>query len=334
MKRLRRVFVRAALLSSLILLASTFKIAILAQQTPNSSERIARVSHDADSLVLDVTVTDKDGNYMDGLDKSAFALSDNKIPQEITFFAGGDEPASIGVIFDLSGSMIKGNSLAIAHNAVLRFMQLSHPGNDYFVITFATRPLVLVDWTRDSKAAAAKLSRYYFSSKNTSGDSLTTALYDSLYLGVEKMREGAHPKQAILLISDGQDSDSRYTFSQVRERLKETGVMVYTIYMSGDNYPNSALELDGQATLDELSAISGGEAYIPKDRKETDEVFDRIAGELRHQYVLGFKPSKDKADGKWHQIKVKVTPPLTAKGKKQSVFVRYRDGYYSLKHLR
>jgi Ca-activated chloride channel family protein len=193
---------------------------------------------------------------------------------------------------------------------------------------------VLIDWTRNGKAVAEQLSRYYFTARNAKGISLNTALYDSFYLGIEKMGSGAHPKQAILLITDGQDTDSRYTFSEVRARLKETGVLLYSIGIYGGNDPASSLGLEGSATLAELSAISGGKAYFPQNAAEMNEFFDRIAAELRHQYVLGFKPSKDKADGKWHQIKIKVTPPLTEKGKKQSVYVRSRESYYAMKKLR
>jgi Ca-activated chloride channel family protein len=240
---------------------------------------------------------------------------------------------SIGIIFDLSGSMINGKALANARSAALRFIELGHNANDYFVIAFTTRPLVLIDWTRGSQAAALAFNRYYFSSKNTKDIPLNTALYDSVYLGIEKIRSGAHQKQVILLISDGQDNDSRYTFKELRERLKETGVLLYSIGIVPGNDRGSSLGMEGQSLLDELSTISGGKAFFPENKKEIDESFDYIASELRRQYVLGFKPSKETVDGKWHRIQIKVTPPLTVKGKKQHFFVRSRDGYLSLKNL-
>lgn len=333
MKRLRRVIAQAAFLSGLILFSSVINISIFAQQT-SPDESIARMSRDAESLALDVTVTDKDGKYIDGLDKSAFTLYDNKAQQELAYFASGDEPLSVGIVFDLSGSMIDSQSLTTARSAVLRFIEQSHNANDYCVIAFTTRPLVLIDWIRGSQAAALALSRYYFTSGNKKNISLNTALYDSLYLGLEKMRGGAHPKQVILLISDGQDNESHYTFTEVRQRLKETGVLLYSIGIVGGNLSGSSLGMEGQSILDEWSAVSGGKAFFPENKKEIAEIFDRIALELRHQYVLGFKPSKQTADGKWHRLKIKVTPPLNDKGRKQSVFVRYRDGFYADKNLR
>jgi Ca-activated chloride channel family protein len=333
-KRLRRAFVPVVFFSCLILLLFGFNIAVVAQQTPNQTEQIAIPRPDADSIVMPVTVMDKKGNPIDGLDKNAFAISDNKFPQEITFFESRDEPVSIGIIFDLSGSMTGSKKLRAARAAVLHFMELSHSDNDYFVIAFASRPLVLIDWTHDSKTAAGKLSRYYFTSKNANTTSSNTALYDACYLGVEKMASSAtHSRQAILLITDGQDNNSQYTFANVRERLKETGVTFYSVIIVDDDL-GSSLGMGAQAEFDELSAISGGKAYFPGTVEEINVLFDRIAMELRHQYLLGFNPSKDKADGKWHRIKIKVIPPPIATGHAPTVYVRNREGYYSRKNLR
>jgi Ca-activated chloride channel family protein len=334
MKRLHRSF-KLLIFSPLLLLLlfGGLNITITAQQAESTAEQMAAARRDEDSLVMNVTVTNDKGDYIDGLDKTAFALFDNKVRQEITAFAGGDEPASIGIIFDLSGSMIHGKALALARSAVLRFIELSHGDNDYFVVAFTTRPLVLFDWTRGSKNAIEKLDRYYFSDRNTKNISLSTALYDAVYLGVEKVRGGAHAKQVLLLISDGQDNESRYSFTEVRKRLKETGALLYSIGVLGGDQPGSSLGLEGQAILDEFSAVSGGKAYFPQKNKEIAGFFERIAAELRHQYVIGFKPSKEKADGRWHQLKIKVTPLLTATGKKQNLYARSREGYYALKNL-
>jgi Ca-activated chloride channel family protein len=330
MKRLRRAFVRAVFFVCPILFPVAFNIAVVAQQTPNPTEQLSIPRPNADSIVLPVIVMDKKGNYADGLDKNAFAIYDDKVPQEITFFDNRDEPASIGIIFDLSGSMKGHKQLLAAWNALLRFIELSHSDNEYFVVAVSNRPALLIDWTHDSKTAAEQLSKYNLTSKRQGN----TALYDACYFGVEKMRGGAHSKQAILLISDGQDNNSQYTFKNVRERLKETGVMLYSIGLFSGDDPGSALGQEGKAVMNELSSISGGVAVFPDSEKKIGEVFDRLAGELRHQYLLGFKPSKDKANGKWHQIKIKVTSPSTGSAHTPTVYVRNREGYYALKNLR
>jgi Ca-activated chloride channel family protein len=329
MKRLRRLFLQA-IFSSLILLPATFNIHVVAQQTANPAEQIAIPRPDADSIVLPVTVIDKKDNYIDGLDKNAFAIYENKVQQELTFVDGGDRPLSIGIIFDLSGSMAGHKQLLAAWKGLLRFIELSHSYNQYFVIAFADRPVLLIDWTEGSKTAAEELSKYDLTAKSHGN----TALYDACYLGLEKMRGGAHSKQAILLISDGLDNNSQHTFTNLREKLKETSVMLYPIVLSSGADPGSSLGQEGQAVMNELSSISGGVAVFPDNEKKIGEFLDRIAVELRHQYLLGFKPSKDKADDKWHKFKIKVTPPPTATGHAPNLVVRSREGYYVPKNLR
>ncbi|MDT4955506.1 MAG: Ca-activated chloride channel [Acidobacteriota bacterium] len=327
-KRLYRAFIQASFFLCLFLLPVAFNIPIVAQQTPNSTEQIAIPRPDADSIVLPVTVMDKRDNYIDGLGKNAFAIYENKVQREITFFDGGDRPLSIGIIFDLSGSMTSHKQLPAAWNGLLRFIGLSHSDNEYFVIAFADRPVLRIGWTRGSKAAAEEFSNYNLTDKGHGH----TALYDACYLGLEMMKGSAHSRQAILLISDGEDNDSQHTFTNLRERLKETGVMLYSIGLSIESDPGSSLGGGGKDVMNELSSISGGVAVFPDSEKKIGEFFDRIAKELRHQYLIGFKPSEDKADSKWHKIKIKVTPPPTAAGHIPDVSVRNRDGYYATKN--
>lgn len=327
MKRLRRAFFSVVFFSCLILLPAAFNTYVVAQRTANSTEQISIPRPDADSIVLAVTVADKKGNYINGLDKNAFAIYDNKVPQEIAFFDGREEPASIGIILDLSGSMTSQKQLLAAWNGLLRFIEASHSDNEYFVVVVSSRPALFIDWTHDGKAAAEQLSKYKLAS-NRRGN---TALYDACYFSLEKLKGGAYSKQAILLISDGQDNDSQHTFKDVRERLKETGVILYSIGLANESDRASSLAEEGKVVMNELSFVSGGAAVFPDSEKEIGEYFDRIAGVLRHQYLLGFKPAKDKADGKWHQIKIKVTPPSTAGTQVSSVYVRSREGYYAFK---
>lgn len=315
----------------LLQLSAALHLKVFAQQTPDPVRPNSMARPDAGSIVLPVTVTDKKGAPIDGLDKSAFSVYENKVSQPVTYFAGGDEPVSIGVILDLSGSQGANGSKTVnaIRNAVLHFIEQSRSDNQYFIIPFAARVRLLIDWTRDGKTAAEEFSKYNFAPR--SGN---TALYDACYLAVEKMRTGRYRKQVVLLVTDGQDNNSQYTFSEVRERLKDTGVMLYAVGIFGGNDPGSSLGMEGQSLLEELSAVSGGRAFFPKGAKEVAEAFDRIALELRHQYLIGFKPTQDKADDKWHQIKIKVTPPLTTAGKKQNLVVRSKEGYYAFKSPR
>src|ERR1041385_2961953 len=269
-----------------------------------------------DLINLTVTVTDTYGRYVSGLSKSAFAIFDNKKQQEITYFSDADSPVSVGVIFDVSGSM-SGDKVKRARDALSKFIQTSHDSDEYFLIAFNSRAQLLLDRTRDGDSVLNKLT--FIDTKSQ------TALYDACYLGVEKVQRGTHPKRALLLISDGQDNDSRYTFNELRKLLKESDVTLYAIGILSGSDAGSSLGMEGQGILDELSGVSGGKAFFPRSAAEMDDIFEQIALELRHQYSIGYKPDSFTNDGKWHRVKVKVTPPRGL----PRLFVRSKEGYYA-----
>ena len=269
-----------------------------------------------DLVTLTLTVTDLYGRYVSGLSKNAFAITDNNQEQDITFFSDSDAPISVGIVFDISGSMSK-EKIAKARTALSRFIATSHPSDEYFLIAFNSKAQLLLDRTRDGEAVLDKLT--LVQPKND------TALYDAVYLGIEKVTRGSHNKRALLIISDGQDNASRYNFGEVRRLMKESDVVAYSIGILGDRDASSALGMQGQAFLDEISSVTGGKAFYPQTDVEMDEIFERIALELRHQYSIGYIPKDFQPDGKWRKVKVKVKPPRGL----PRLTVRGRDGYYA-----
>ncbi|HWW74887.1 MAG TPA: VWA domain-containing protein [Pyrinomonadaceae bacterium] len=282
--------------------------------TPIADDTKPVIVH-SDLITLTVTVTDTYGRFVTGLGKNAFSIFDDKDQQEITFFSDEDAPVSLGVVFDVSGSM-GGDKISRAREALARFIDTSHARDEYFLIGFNNRAQLLLDHTRDSDALMQKLTFV-----QTHGQ---TALYDATYLGVEHVTRGAHPKRAVLLISDGQDNSSRYTFTELKRLLKESDVIIYAIGIvsSGDD---SALGYGGRAILEELAGVSGGKAFFPSTSAEMNDTFERIALELRTQYSIGYRPSNFANDGKWHKIKIKVQPPRGF----PRLFVRGREGYFA-----
>jgi len=270
-----------------------------------------------DLITLTVTVTDTYGRYVSGLGKTAFTVFDDKQQQEITHFSDDDSPVSVGVIFDVSGSM-SGDKIKRARDALAKFIQTSHNSDEYFLIAFNSRAQLLLDKTRNGDAVLDKLT--FVQTRNQ------TALYDACYLGVEKVTRGAHAKRALLLISDGQDNNSRYTFNEVRRLLKESDVVLYGVGILSGNDSGSALGMEGQSILDELAGVSGGKAFFPRSAAEMDDIFEQIALELRHQYSIGYRPNNFTNDGKWHKIKVKVSPPRGL----PRLYVRAKEGYYAI----
>lgn len=269
-----------------------------------------------DLVTLTLTVTDLYGRYVSGLTKNAFSIQDNGQEQEITYFSDSDAPVSVGVLFDVSGSM-SGDKIAKARSALKRFVASSHPSDEYFLIAFNSRAQLVMDRTRDGEALLEKLTLVQPRSN--------TALYDAVYLGLERVTRGSHQKRALLIISDGQDNASRYNFGEVRRLMKESDVVTYAVGIIDAGDAGSAIGMQGQSFLDELTSVTGGKSFYPSSNVEMDEIFERIALELRHQYSIGYTPKDFQPDGKWRKVKVKVKPPRGL----PRLTVRSREGYYA-----
>ena len=291
-----------------------------ARQQPIAPQAPARDSQDepvefvnTDLVKLTVTVTDSYERFVTGIERGAFTITDNKIEQQILFFSDEDAPASVGVLFDFSGSM-SGEKISRAREALRKFINTSHEQDEYFLVGFNSRANLILDRTRDSDRLLDKLTFV-----ETKGN---TALYDAVYLGVEKVSRGVHDKKVLLIISDGQDNNSRYTFKEVRRLLKESGVLIYSV---GITSGGDLLDVGGQAILEELSSISGGKAFFPQSAPEMNNIFETISLELRHQYSISYRPTPFAPDGKWRRVKVKVQPPRGL----PRLFVRNKDGYFA-----
>ena len=315
--RRRDCLLRFALTLPLLLF---FAVGDRAQEpTPTPPEDIdpsAPVKVKTDLVTLTLTVTDLYGRYVSGLTKNAFNIVDNNQQQEITFFSDSDAPVSVGILFDVSGSM-SGEKIAKARKALERFINSSHPNDEYFLIAFNSRAQLLLDRTRDGDAVLQKLTLVQ--------PRQNTALYDACYLGIERVTRGSHQKRALLIISDGQDNSSRYNFGEVRRLMKESDVVTYAVGIIDAGDAASQLGMQGQAFLDELTSVTGGKSFYPNTDIEMDEIFERIALELRHQYSVGYTPTDFQPDGKWRKVKVKVKPPRGL----PRLTVRSREGYYA-----
>ena len=281
---------------------------------PDDADAPVRVKTDLVTLTL--TVTDPFGRLVSGLTKNAFMITDNNQEQEIAFFSDSDAPVSVGILFDVSGSM-SGEKIIKARKALSRFIATSHPSDEYFLIAFNSRAQLLLDRTRDGDAVLQKLT--LVRPKNN------TALYDAVYLGIERVTRGSHNKRALLIMSDGQDNASRYNFGEVRRLMKESDVVTYSVGIMDNGDAGSQIGMQGQAFLDEISSVTGGKAFYPQTDVEMDEIFERIALELRHQYSIGYIPKDFQPDGKWRKVKVKVKPPRGL----PRLTVRGREGYYA-----
>ncbi|MFT3743804.1 MAG: VWA domain-containing protein [Pyrinomonadaceae bacterium] len=283
--------------------------------TPPTDPDDAPLRVQTDLVTLTLTVQDDWGRVVSNLTKKHFSVFEDGVEQEISFFEDVDAPASIGIIYDVSGSM-GGGKIQRSRRALERFMLTSHPSDEFSLITFSDKVQLLADRTRDINALLDKLTLV-----KTGGN---TAFYDGVYLGADRVMRGSHNKKALLIISDGIDNNSRYSYNEMKRLLKESDVIIYAIGIYGDG--DGSLGTFGEASLNRLAESTGGRAFYPSlTNGSFDEICERIALELRHQYSIGYVPKDFRQDGKWRKLKVKVKPPRGM----PRLSVRAREGYFA-----
>lgn len=267
-----------------------------------------------DMVLIPITVTDPMNRLVTGLEKEDFAIFENNGQQRIKSFAAEDAPVSIGIIFDLSGSM--NSKLVRARESILQFAKTANPEDEFFVIGFNDRPELIEDFTNSVEEIQARLA--------TVRSGKRTALLDAIYFGVAKMKEAKHERKALLVVSDGGDNRSRYTEGEVRSQVRESDVEIYSIGIF-DPYAATPEERTGPILLNELCEETGGRLFRVDDIAEMSDIAEKISTELRNQYVIGYTPKNVARDGKWRKVKVKLTPPSGL----PPLTVHARTGYYA-----
>ncbi len=283
-------------------------------QPESLRSRVPLMKSKVDLVLVPVTVTDPMNRLVTGLDKENFQVFEGKEEQEVRHFSAEDAPISLGVIFDMSGSM--SSKIERAREAVGEFFKTANPQDEFFLVTFSDKPDEVSDFTQSVDDLQGKL--VFTVPKGR------TALLDAIYLGVSKMRQARYPKKALLIISDGGDNHSRYTEGEIKSMVKEADVMIYSIGIY-DHYFQTEEERLGPALLSDVSELSGGRSFTIDNPNDLADVATKIGIELRNQYVLGYRPKNPGHDGKWHKIKVKLQPP---KGL-PPLHVYARTGYYA-----
>jgi len=277
-----------------------------------------------DVLLINVVATVVDGRSrtVSNLSIDDFILEEDGQPQTISFLTpSADPPISIGVVLDVSGSMR--SKILTAQRALERFLELVHEDDEVFLMTFTTLPLRLVDFTSDHK----QLSHALWAGVNVGGG---TALYDSLFQGLQWVKQGRYEKKAILLVTDGEDNKSVTRPDKAFQLIREADMLVYSVGIRGtpgfDLGTNATASLNSTTVdmevLKRFGAASGGRAWEIAEAtfgKKLDEVLATLARELRSQYSIGYYPKHPLKDGKWHSIQVRTKNP--------DYVVRARDGY-------
>jgi Ca-activated chloride channel homolog len=272
---------------------------------------------DVDLTLVNVTVTDPLDRLVTGLEKEHFRVFENGIEQEVLTLSSEDVPVSIGLVFDMSGSM--SDKVEKAREAAVQFMRTANPRDQFFLVSFNDRAELTSGFTNSVDELQ---NRMMFTASRG-----RTALLDAIYLGLSQMRGARNNKRALLLISDGGDNHSRYNESDIKNYLKEADCQLYAIGIFDPIGIRSRTpeELEGPSLLSEMTEMTGGRVFPVGNLGELPDIAAKIGMELRNQYVLGYKSSNPQHNGAWRKIKVKLRPP---KGL-PSLRVYGKTGYYA-----
>ena len=259
-------------------------------------EGIRHFRSGVDVVQVTVTVRDAGGRLVGDLTRPDFHLSENGVPQQITHFDRGRVPVSLGVALDVSQSMY-GQRMADAQQALRRFLvELLEPSDEAFLVVFNHDPHLESPWTRGPSRAYSRLEevRPYGA----------TAIYDALGMALPLFAARSHARAALVLISDGSDTASDATPTDVRRQIRRSDAFVYAVGIdAAERRPIN--DRVNARLLREITRESGGYTEVIHDSLELAAATERIAEELRHQYTLAYTPSSP-PDGRYRRIRVHV----------------------------
>jgi len=270
-------------------------------QATASGKAPKEIKVDVSLALVNVTVTDPFDRLVTGLEKENFKVYEDGVEQEIVNFSSEDVPISIGVIFDMSGSM--SDKVDKAREAAVQFFHTANPLDEFFLVSFNDRAQLTSPFTTSVDELQ---NRMMFTAAHG-----RTALLDAIYLGLSEMRGARNAKRALLIISDGGDNHSRYNETDIKSFLREADCQLYAvgIFDPVDIRARTPEEAEGPSLLTELTDMSGGRVFPVQNLNDLPDIAAKIGMELRNQYVVAYRPSNAKHDGTWRKIKVKLNPP-------------------------
>ena len=261
-------------------------------------------------VLVPVTVTDHNGKSIEGLRAGNFNVLEDKVPQKIVSFSQEDAPCSVGLVLDISGSMR--HLLPAVKDVAHAFLEAANPQDEFLLLTVSTQPDEVSRFTTDVADLQNRI-------ESTSPGGMT-ALIDTVYLGLNRMRKASQPRRALVILSDGMDNFSRYSKGELMREALEADVQIYTLIVgdgSGGGGPtggamfrpamaakpiDQARAHEGPNMLEELSEKTGGLFFHARNDSEAKEAAVKAGRALRNEYVIGYQPQLASASGKWRQV--------------------------------
>ena len=241
-----------------------------------------KISDNADYVLLDVSVRDRTGSFVTGLNKTNFQIFEDGKQRAITYFASVDMPVAVGLILDNSGSMAVKRPRVVA--AGLAFARQSNPKDEFFVINFndSIRHGLPPSLAFTDDLQTLRRALYWGAPQGK------TALYDAISYGLKHLKMSRQERRTLIVVSDGRDNASRIGFTELRKELEASRATVYTVGLSD---PDEESELKDRV-LRKISKMTGGEFFQPLEVSDVTDVFNKIAGDVRHRYSIEYAPDE------------------------------------------
>jgi len=294
------------------------------------------ISVDVSMVSVPVTVRGTDGSFYNGLTRKSFRIREDGKEQEITFFAQEGLPVHIAMVLDISGS-VRSEWGAIKYST-RRFLENLRPEDNFSITTFNTEIRTIVDWGKKNDIVDAKLSAVYCKDN--------TKLWDAIQVVSDELFRGIDGKKVIIIMSDGLDNESYYSYSEAVRAAVENGISIYIVsktkalqqyyeYMmpqvAGANaqwemYMLNRELAQAESVLRRLAYDTGGRVLQPNSFGQLDDIYADVYEELRNQYTLGYVSTNKARDGSYREIDVRVLARDAP-----NVRVTARPGYYAPK---
>lgn len=268
---------------------------------------------------LNVTVTERDGRFVSGLPQEAFSVFEDGVKQDVIFFSGTQLPTALGLLVDTSASM--NEKLPVAQQAAIGFIERMRSDDIVTIVDFDSRAEILQGFTPDQVKLAAAIKR------TTAGGS--TSLYNAVYVALNEFKkiraantQNEVRRQAIVVLSDGEDTSSLVPFEEVLELAKRSEVAIYAIGLKDGAAKTRPMGGFSEAdfVLKQFAQETGGKAFFPTSADELVGIYGSVADELAAQYTVGYASRNQRRDGRWRRIVVRVERPNTV--------ARTKQGYY------
>jgi Ca-activated chloride channel family protein len=293
-----------------------------AQQPPPGPQPAARAPGQVfrtgvEVVSLNVTVTDPGGHYVTDLDQDTFQVFEDGVKQDLTFFTRTQLPIALAILLDTSASME--DKLSTAQEAAAGFARRLRTDDVAEVIDFDSRVVILQPFTNDGVALERAIRN------TTAGGS--TSLHNAVYIALTEMKkmraksEEEVRRQAIVVLSDGEDTSSLLPFEEVLELAKRSETAVYTIGIRSKEPRIAGGFKEAEFVLRTLAQETGGRSFLPTSVNELPSIYTQIAEELASQYTLGYTSKNGRRDGMWRRVVVRID--------RQNAVARTKQGYYA-----